>query len=62
MVGIHIPTIMIRVHIVIQQPGLMGLIAGIAGAHTDNNRISAVGFEFFNAVKTADNNGLINQT
>ena len=38
--------------------------AGIAGAHTDNNiGISAVGFGVsLMAVKTADNNGLVNQT
>ena len=38
--------------------------AGIAGAHTDNNiGISSVGFGVsLMAVKTADNNGLVNQT
>ncbi|MDB9990568.1 S8 family serine peptidase [Flavobacteriales bacterium] len=38
--------------------------AGIAGAHTDNNiGISAIGFGVsLMAVKTADNNGLVNQT
>ena len=38
--------------------------AGIAGAHTDNNQgISSVGFGIsLMAVKTADNNGLVNQT
>lgn len=38
--------------------------AGIAGAHTDNNiGISSVGFGIsLMAVKTADNNGLVNQT
>ena len=38
--------------------------AGIAGAHTDNNEgISSVGFGIsLMAVKTADNNGLVNQT
>ena len=38
--------------------------AGIAGAHTDNNLgISSVGFGVsLMAVKTADNNGLVNQT
>ena len=38
--------------------------AGIAGAHTDNNiGVSAIGFGVsLMAVKTADNNGLVNQT
>jgi subtilisin family serine protease len=38
--------------------------AGIAGAHTDNNKgISSVGFGVsLMAVKTGDNNGLVNQT